>query len=304
MKRRVIRSFKKPVSALLITYALWGCASPALSPDQRGSVLEVESEAFLPKEVSETSGAAFIGGKLWTMNDSGGAPALYQFDQAFHFTRRVKIKGAKNVDWESLANDEKNLYIADCGNNKGNRQALALYRVPLIGLIKANHKGSVEANRIRFKYADYSSKKAGGGYSTNFDCEAITVIDDRVWLFSKNWGDLQTRIYILDPEVSDQTVTPLDTWPVGGMITGADYNPKTGQLALLGYSKVSAFGYSFIWIVPIDQGIPNWPSARYHQLKRYAQWEAIAWDGEGSLLLTAEKSPLGPAEVGRVHLKE
>jgi hypothetical protein len=304
MRRGAFRSFKKPLSALLVTYALWGCAAPAMSPSQRGSVLDVETESLLPKEVKETSGLALVGGKLWTMNDSGGAPALYQFDQSYSFEKRVKVQGIKNVDWESLAKNDTHLFIADCGNNKGKRKALDIYRVPLVNLIKAGHKGHVNAFRIHFKYADYTPEKAGGAYSTNYDCEAITVIDDQIWLFSKNWGDLQTRIYTLDPDVSKQTVQPLDTWPVGGMITGADYDHKSGRLALLGYSKVSAFGYSFIWIVPINQGLPDWKGARYHQLNRYAQWEGIAWDTDGSLLLTSEKSPLSGPEVGRVHLKD
>jgi hypothetical protein len=304
MNRSVSRSFKKPLSALLVTYALWGCASPAMSPSQRGSVLDVEALSVLPDEVRETSGLSIVGGKFWTMNDSGGAPFLYQFNEDYSFQKLVKIKGIKNVDWESLANNDKHMFIADCGNNKGKRKSLDLYRVPLVNLVQAEHKASVNAFRIRFNYADYSKENAGGAYSTNFDCEAITVIDDQVWLFSKNWGDLQTCVYTIDPDVSQQTLQPLDVWPVGGMITGADYNPKRQELALLGYSKVSAFGYSFIWIVPINDGLPNWKGARYHQLKQYAQWEGIAWDNDENLIITAEKSPLSPPQMGRIHLQD
>lgn len=305
---RVHCSLKRFIYTGLAISALWGCASPAMTPDKRGATLEVEPVAYWPKVVKETSGLAASGGFIWTINDSGGAAALYGFDRTNKkLSAVVKLKDARNRDWESLAVGREYLYVADCGNNNGKRKQLDLYRVSLAGLqaLAMTHKdtlekGSVTAKRSQFSYGDYQS--SGGKFSTNFDCEAVAWVEGRLWLFSKNWGDLQTRLYMLEPDVSKQTVQPILTLSVGGMITGADYNESTGKLALLGYSKVSAFGYSFIWVMDVMDGKPDWDNAQYHRLQSYAQWEGIMWDDKRSLFISSESSPLGAQQLARVIL--
>ena len=85
-------------------------------------LLNPQFRSLLPQEVSETSGIFFFNGKLWTHNDSGGKPMLYALDTAtFEVVQRVTLENATNHDWEDVCCDGTTVFVADCGNNKGNR---------------------------------------------------------------------------------------------------------------------------------------------------------------------------------------
>lgn len=298
---------EKKLSALcvfgLLFSSLVGCSSVAVSQDRIGPSLMTENLKYWPDTVSETSGLAKFGGYLWTINDSGGKASLYAFnDQNYAFSKQVKIKGAKNVDWESLAQNKNHLFIADCGNNQAKRKTLDIYKVSLQQIAQAKDGGKVASKKIRFHYAD--RKGSVDSKSHNYDCEALTFVGDQLWLFTKNRGDLQSRLYILDKKQSDQAVDPVMRLPVAGLITAADYNENNHTLALLGYQKPSMFGQSFVWIIDVVAGLPDWSRARYHTILPYGQWEGVLWDGDNALLLTSEKSPLGAQQIGRLRLPD
>jgi hypothetical protein len=294
---------KKIVLLSCVMGFLVGCSNLAVSKDQLGQTLSIEELMPLPKKVSETSGLARFGQYLWTINDSGGKDSVYAFgEHSYDFVKRVKIEGAKNIDWESLAQDDKSLFIADCGNNRGKRKKLNIYKVSLKKLVKAKHQGSVPSKKITFSYADREAGDVGKRH--NFDCEALTVVGHQLWLFTKNRGDLQTRLYVLNKNKKQQKLEPLMTLPVSGLITAADYDEKSNKLVLLGYQKASPFGQSFIWIVDIEAGLPVWERAVYHTILPYGQWESVLWETPEQLLLTSEKSPLGSQKVGRLHISD
>ena len=43
--------------------------------------------------------------------------------------RTISIANASNIDWEDLAENDTHLFIADIGNNNGNRQDLKIYTI-------------------------------------------------------------------------------------------------------------------------------------------------------------------------------
>lgn len=271
------------------------------SPQQ----LAIEIVAPLPDSVHETSGLAYAGNYLWTMNDSGNAPALFAFRRDGRaFVKKVLLANAENTDWESLAANSTHLFVADCGNNYNTRQTFSLYAVSIASLVAATNGGHAASKRIRFRYSDLTDSLPSR--NTNHDCEAMTVVDNQLWLFSKDWGDQQTRLYLLDPTMPDQTLDPVMTLPVNGLITAADFNPATGQLALLGYVNPGLFGSSFVWVMQLsgqpDDLRPDWTSAVRYELAPHSQWEAILWESPTSLLLTTEKNPMTPQQLGRISL--
>ena len=78
-------------------------------------------QAQLSKTIEETSGLAKIDGTFWTHNDSGGEPALYQFDpHSGEVLRTVFFNGAENKDWEDMTTDSSHVYVGNFGNNFGN----------------------------------------------------------------------------------------------------------------------------------------------------------------------------------------
>ena len=190
----------------------------------------------LSKKVNETSGLELINGNFITLNDSGDDPTLYTFDKEGKNLSVSLIKGAQNRDWESLASDEKYIYIGDIGNNKGNRKDLKIYLIDfdfkLIDSISFNYN-----NQLKFK----KKKK------NRFDAEALVSIKDSLMIFSKNRKDLTTEVYSLPKTPGFYSVDPKYSFKVDALITGADYDSKLDLLALAGYNYSIKKHYLFLF---------------------------------------------------------
>ncbi|MEJ2595561.1 MAG: hypothetical protein P8100_10660 [bacterium] len=149
---------------------------------------------LLPGEVEEPSGLVFWAEALWTINDSGNDPVLFKLDTVTgEVTQEITLSNAENVDWEALAQDTDHIFIGDFGNNSGNRDDLGIYIVAKED-IPASGDGSLNASHITFVYEDFEGRKIRRE-ENNFDCEALICIGDSLYLFSKNWGDEQTKLY-------------------------------------------------------------------------------------------------------------
>ena len=201
---------------------------------------------LLPPKVKETSGLVFFRDELWTINDSGNDPILYHLDTLTgNVLQEITISDAANIDWEALAQDDESIFIGDFGNNSGNRDDLGIYIVTKDD-IPVNGNGSVTSEYISFEYPDYpgsvSRKK-----ENNFDCEALITIEDSLYLFSKNYGDNQTKLYRLPKVPGEYTAELLDTYNTSGLVTGADYNIESKEITLVGYTNNSYV--PFFWLL-------------------------------------------------------
>lgn len=152
------------------------------------TLMFVQATAFaqtydLPEELNEISGLEILNDSTFIAhNDGGDKPFLYLLNVKGEIIRKVKITNAKNVDWEDIAIDEKNIYIADVGNNANERKNLVIYKV---SIKKVLAKKEVEAKKIKIKYAEqkeFPPKKA----NLRFDVEAITVYKDTIFLITKS----------------------------------------------------------------------------------------------------------------------
>nr|NQU91592.1 T9SS type A sorting domain-containing protein [Bacteroidota bacterium] len=198
----------------------------------------------LSKEVGETSGLMFHDNELWTHNDSGGEPELYKINlTSGNIDHTCRIGRISNVDWEDITDDENFIYIGDFGNNAGVRKNLKIYKIPQ-GMIQDRSRINPEdVEIINFSYAD----QVGFERKTNrhnFDCEAFLSRGDSLYLFTKNWQDEKTRLYLLPKNAGDYSVSPRDEFDADGLITGACINPDGTEVALIGYKDYE----SFLWL--------------------------------------------------------
>jgi len=139
-------------------------------------------------EVSEVSGMICLeSGQIFVIGDSGNQPKVYELNPATgEVLHEIFISGAKNVDWEELQLDsEGNLYIGDIGNNLGQRQNLTIYKIEEFSASCSLDTIST-FEQINFQYADQSSFKQNP--LTPFDAEAFYVLDNNIFLISKNRG--------------------------------------------------------------------------------------------------------------------
>ncbi len=201
---------------------------------------------LLPAEIVETSGLAYVNEKLWTINDSGGLPVLYAFDTLTgEIVQRITIGSSTNVDWESLADDDDNIYIGDFGNNSGNRDDLAIYIVKKTDIPPVGD-AVVSSTKITFLYPDYPGK-VDKKSENNFDCEAFISLGDSLYLFSKNYGNQKTKLYRLPKVPGDYVAELITTFNSAGLVTGADINRENGDISLVGY--VNNRWTPFVWLL-------------------------------------------------------
>lgn len=256
----------------------------------------------LPKKVFETSGLIWWRNSYWTHNDSGGEHEIYRLDSLTgKILQTVYISNAENVDWEDIDQDDDFIYIGDFGNNLGNRTDLVIYRLPKSEIGDNNHD-TLMGVRIEFQYGDqddYTIKNR----SNNYDCEALLSYGDSLYMFTKNWADQKSRIYAVPKNPGRYTVFPLNEFTVDGLITGAGMNFHKNQLVLCGYKNY----VPFIWILSDFRNNDffggNKRRIDFKELLA-TQTEGIAFTGDTTFSLSAERTKLNKAKIFRLDLQE
>lgn len=186
----------------------------------------------------ESSGVQYDNGVIWTHNDSGNANEIFKADTTTgNLLQRVTISNAANNDWEDITSDSSYIYVGDFGNNNGTRTDLKVLKIDKAQLTNTAAVISVTAQIINFSYADQTSFTSNG--STNFDCESMFSLNGSLYLFTKDRGDFQTRVYRLSKTPGTYTLSPYTSYNVNGKITGADYNKQKKEVVLIGYMSSS-----------------------------------------------------------------
>ncbi len=201
-------------------------------------------EFDLPTTVSETSGLIYFNDKMITHNDSGGANELYEIDLTSEtITRTIAITNATNVDWEDIAQDDTSIYIADIGNNYGNRTNLVIYKISKADYLAST---SVTAEIIEISYSDQSDFTSNLN-NNEWDAESLTSYNSTdLLLFNKNWIDGVTKAYVVPKTAGTYSVSPMTTTLNSGIrITGGTYNTISGKLYLIGYNSILQ---PFVWV--------------------------------------------------------
>ena len=78
--------------------------------------------------LSETSGLFCANDHVLSINDSGNAPAVFKVSYSGKLKQTITLPIINN-DWEAVSADSNYFYVADIGNNKGQREQVAVYKV-------------------------------------------------------------------------------------------------------------------------------------------------------------------------------
>lgn len=187
--------------------------------------------ARLDDKIQETSGLSILNGKLYTFNDSGNDPELFEISKTSgEIVNTLKVNG-KNKDWEALTNDGTHFYIGDFGNNGGKRRDLEIYKVPF----RNDSLQNSQIKKISFQYPEQDDY--GAGYlKTDFDAEAMIYLHGKIHLFTKEWTSKATTHYVIDPEIGEkQDAVKTESYKTNFVVTDAAYFDK--KLYLVGYTK-------------------------------------------------------------------
>ena len=196
---------------------------------------------YLDQIVLENSGLIWYRDKLWTINDSGGDPVLFSIDmRTGRCIQAIYIEGASNRDWEELAQDEDFIYIFDIGNNNGRREELTIYKV-IKDSIPLSGNARIHPGIIDYRYGD-KEQNTGHFSRSPYDCEAAFVMNDSLYLFTKDWENQQTVLYTCSASPGTYTIWPAATFAADGLITGADISPEDSSfIMLVGYKDYVPF---------------------------------------------------------------
>ena len=218
---------------LLVGLILFGCSNKEIDSAEIDSA-EIVSKIVLPKIINETSGLEFYNNNFITHNDSGGEPSLYVFNEMGEVIETIGLDKnpdfeIENNDWEDITNDNEYLFVADTGNNFGNRDNLNIIRV---------NKGTdfMVDGIIEISYSDQESFFPRPKHK--YDAEAIIVIEDKIALFSKDRENLNTDLYLVNKNQNgSQILTSEVSYDVNTLITGGDYDEDRNLLALVSYNS-------------------------------------------------------------------
>ena len=262
-----------------VTYLLLLCIEVVSAQSYR-----IDRKVSLSNKIRETSGIIYLDNEIVTFNDSGGKPELYTVNPYTGRTNRtIWVKNAQNIDWECITQDRDYIYVGDTGNNNGNRTDLVVYKIPKKDFYRKN---TVTALKIYYSYEDqYIFEKQK--HTTNFDCEAMTIYQNQLFLFTKNWGDYQTKVYKLATRPGRYKAIKIHSLDIGCMLTAIAYSPQNNIFIATGYDKdyrsyllkIKNFYLNNEKIEKIDLT----PALNYAN-----QIEGIAWKNKYEIYITRE----------------
>ena len=250
---------------------------------------EIIKTIVLPKTINETSGLEFYNNNFITHNDSGDGPSLYVFNESGSLIETIDLNKDSNFeiennDWEDVSSDDKYLFVADTGNNFGNRSNLNIIRV-------SKEDNYTVDGKIEIFYADQETFFPRPKHK--YDAEAIVVINDHLLLFSKDREKLNTDLYLVDKfQKEPQKLTSKFAYNVDSLITGGDYSNELNFLALVSYNSK---GSQYI-ILFEEFDIEN---LEYNRFKKYeiplerAQIESIKIIDKNTFWVTSEDEGIG-----------
>ncbi len=236
----------------------------------------------LSDTLSETSGLACYKESIYTLNDSGNPPYLFALTASGSIAQAIKLT-VVNIDWEAIDMDDHFIYVADTGNNHGNRQQVVIHKVPRKG------GGSVASLSIEYTGNRFDHNIP---YQHDYDVEALVVQNHTLLLFTKSWQSGIAHVYQISLNLSKQKVSPvahIENLP--GMVTGAAWDSKNQQFVLVGYSGNAVWGYK-PFLAVVDK---QYKLVGTHALSGRAQVEAVCIRPDGEVWLTQEASSGSPA---------
>lgn len=193
--------------------------------DTTPSPIIVELGRF-PNEINECSGMINVQDRIISMNDGSNHTLLQEINRENgEIVSVINVNNIANEDWEAIQYHNETIFIADTGNNEGDRENLSLYKVPY-----QNGNELSCTDTINFIWPDQTDFTSSNFHP--FDCESLIIEGDNAIFFTKNRNNLRTNIYRLD--MISETITKGETINIGGLSTDVTKDPS-GDLILLSY---------------------------------------------------------------------
>ena len=222
---------------LFMLIAFISCNAPKTTVEKQKELV-FKTITNLSSELTETSGLEYYQNQIITHNDSGDSPTLYFLDTLGNIKQARTYSNMKAVDWEDITRDDTNLFIADTGNNYGDRKDLIIYKIKLEDLNNEN----APVKQLKISYPNQTSF-IRGEQNHPYDAESLVAIEDNLYIFSKDWKDQTTIIYKFNKQDPIQKAQYITSYDIKGLVTGATFD-GLNTVTICGYnSNLTPFIY-------------------------------------------------------------
>ena len=277
------------LTILMSAMSIFSCSS--LQTNSAG--LTIAYSVNLPPILNETSGLVCDESGIYTINDSGNAPVIYQLDQQGNIQHQITLSSS-NTDWEALTKDEDGFYIGEFGNNAGKRTKLSVIKVASTAISTPALPPTTK--QITFNYRNYQTKQ-NIYQQHDYDAEALVNKGEKLVMFSKSWKSKNTHVYQLDKNQQNQLLEPIvSIQGLPGLVTGADWDELHQRYVLVGY-QVMAWRVS-PFIATLDE---TFTVTHIERLLGLGQVEGVC-AYQGDVWITQEKLGFSRAKLVKTSL--
>ncbi|MCW3079268.1 hypothetical protein [Segetibacter sp.] len=267
---------------LIFLVFLMGCS---ISPKKESPLIV---KTILPKELKEISGITSVGDDLWVITDKPKS-RVFKLSAQGRLLQIVNVSNVEATDVEAIASDATFIYLADVGDNMGDRVERKVIRIA-IASIPAGEEVEITGETIEFTFPNevvVESKK-----QNNYDCESMLSFKDSLYFFTKDREDKETKLYAIPKAPGKYAARYINTFNSEGLITDAALNKAGNELALLGYRKGHTF--PFIYLFNDFRG-ENFFSGKHQKIEladKNWDWqlEGIAYGNNNNLYFSCEET--------------
>lgn len=228
---------------------------------------------FQDGRIDESSGLVVRGDRIFTVNDSGDGPYVYEVDGSTGRTTRVITYGSDQPDdVEALAPGAgRSLWVGDIGDNRRWRDSIRVHR-----LVPGREPGTLHTTTFELTYPD-----------SPHDAETLLVDPrtGRLLVVTKSWATGGT-VYAAPRQLREgETAVLQKVARVPGLVTDGTFLPGGRRVVLRTYGSAEFFSY------------PGFRLLGQVGLPRQEQGEGIAVSG-ASVYLSSEGERSAVLSVG------
>jgi len=316
-KKTIAKKIAFVISFLIFSLLANACFSVSSQDDKNSNKTSNQTSKNYgePKVIGKIStdeikeGSGLVASKcsenvFWTHNDSGDDAYVFALDDKGEKRATYKVKGAKNIDWEDIAetkgeSGECFLYIGDFGNNARVRTEHTIYKVKeptefSKDSSRKNPQTTEDAEAIKFSYPDI-----------RHDAETLLVHPQTkdIYVITKRLTGA-AGVYKLKANYDKSAVNKLEkitdlSVPAvpEGFLTGGDISPDGKRVVICDYF----FAYEFSLPDNAKNFDDIWKEKPVKiELGTREQGEAVAYSTNGnSIFATSENKNSPLIEVKR-----
>lgn len=246
----------------------------------------------LPDVLKEQSGLIYYNSLFWAINDSDTESKIYGFDKTGEIKHSILLLDKQggimpNIDWEDITDDEHFIYVGDFGNNSGSRKDLRILKIPK-NKINDLEEINIEAEVLEFSWSEQKNFTRRS-YKHNFDCEAFFASGDSLYLFTKNWVDKKTSMYVMPKEAGEYSLKRKFIFDVKFCVTGADISSDSKNIILVGYNNYKTYIRHF-YAFENNDFFAGENNLFFLKTLGRAQTEGVTYDSNDNIFISTEEN--------------